>query len=105
MAHIRLIQKFLPEHLWKYAAKFNIPDEYLEEDPELVTLILESKAIDTDEEKQNWLNLLLLMTDEQIEKLREILLKERQKLKEIEEKYEKKKIEIKKKYLAKWQKM
>ncbi len=105
MADIKTIQKYLPQHLWKYALKFDIPEEFLEEDPELITLILESKAIDTDEEKQNWLNLLLLMTEQQISKLREILLKERKKLQEIEEKYEKKKLEIKKKYLMKWQKM
>ena len=41
------------------------------------------------------------MNDEQIEKLRNILLKEKRKLKEIEEKYSKKKQEIKKKYLTK----
>jgi len=42
-----------------------------------------------------------LMNDEQLEKLRGILVKEKTKLKEIEEKYEKKKEEIKDKYLKK----
>ncbi len=105
MADKNIIKKFLPQHLRNYALKFDIPEDVLEEYYDLIQLILESKAIDTDEEKQNWINLLLLMTDEQIEKLRQILLKEKKKLQEIEEKYERKKLEIKKKYLEKWQKM
>lgn len=105
MTDLNLIKKYLPEDLRNYAVKFDIPEEFLEDDPELIELILRSKAIDTDEEKQNWLNLLILMTEEQIKKLKEILLKERKKLQEIEEKYERKKIEIKKKYLEKWQQM
>ena len=64
-------------------------------------MILRSRSIDTHEEKQNWFNLLPLMNDEQIEKLRNILLKEKRKLKEIEEKYSKKKQEITKKYVNK----
>ncbi len=102
---MNLIKKYLPKDLWEYASKFEIPDMFLEDDSGLIELILRSKSIDTDEEKQNWFNLLLIMTDEQLEKLKDILKKEQEKLKEIEEKYEKKKQEIKKKYLLKWQKM
>lgn len=46
-----------------------------------------------------------LMSEEQKNKLKEILMKEKIKLEEIERKYEEKKIEIKKKYLLKRQSM
>lgn len=105
MADINLIRKYLPELLWDVAIKFEIAEEFLVDMPDLIEMILKSKSIDTDEEKQNWFNLLPLMNNEQIEKLRAILEKEKVKLKEIEDKYEQKKIEIKKKYLLKWQQM
>jgi len=66
-----------------------------------MVMVLQSRSIDTAEEKQNWFNLLPLMNTEQMEKLRSILIKEKTKLKEIEDKYEKKKEEIKEKYLNK----
>ena len=59
MADKNIIKKFLPQHLRNYALKFDIPEDVLEEYYDLIQLILESKAIDTDEEKQNWINLLL----------------------------------------------
>lgn len=101
MSDASLIQQYLPEELWKVAEKYDIPESYLQNDPELIIMILQSRSIDTEEEKQNRFNLLPLMNEEQIEKLRSILIKEKTKLKEIEEKYEKKKQEIKQKYLNK----
>lgn len=100
-----LIQKYLPQDLWEIAAGYTIPDEYLEDAPDLIELILRSRSIDTEQEKQNWFNLLPLMNATQLEKLRAILVKEKTKLQEIEEKYEGKKQEIKKKYLQKRQEM
>ena len=94
-----LIQKYLPQDLWEIAAGYTIPDEFLEDAPDLIELILRSRSIDTEQEKQNWFNLLPLMNATQLEKLRAILIKEKTKLQEIEEKYEGKKQEIKKKYL------
>ena len=75
MADVKLLKQYLPENLVEYASLFDIPEDFLEADPELIQLILESKALDTDEDKQNWFNLLPLMTEDQIIKLREILLK------------------------------
>lgn len=105
MSKKAILQKYLPEHLVEYAMLFDIPEDFLEADPQLIQLILESKALDTDEDKQNWFNLLPLMTEDQIVKLRLILEKEKKKLQEIEEKYEKKKKEIRQKYLLRWQKL
>ena len=65
----------------------------------LVVLILQSKSMDTDEEKQSWFNLMPMMTPEQIAKLNDILTREKIKLTEIEKKYEEKKNSIKEKYI------
>ena len=64
---------------------YEVPDEFIDVDKELVELIIESKSIETKEDKQNWFELLPLMTDDQVKKLKEILLMERKKLREIEE--------------------
>ncbi len=102
---LHLIKKYLSSRYWTEARRYDIPEEFLKTDAELIELILSSRAIDSQEEKQNWFNLLPIMTDAQLEKLRNILKKERQKLQEIEEKYASKKNEIKKKYLLKWQQL
>ncbi len=97
-----LIQKNLPQHLQGVAVKYKIPVKYLEEDAALVVLVLESKSLEQPEEKQNWFDLMEMMGDEQVEKLRDILTREKQKIAEIEEKYENKKKEIKAKYQNKF---
>jgi len=53
----------------------------------LVQLVLESKSLEKIEEKQNRFDLYPLMTDEQIDKLEDILTREKEKLQEIENKY------------------
>lgn len=104
MTNQQLIEKHLSKDLWEVAWTYTMGNEFLEKIADLIEMILRSRSIDTHEEKQNWFNLLPLMNDEQVEKLRNILLKEKRKLKEIEAKYSKKKQEIKKKYMHKRQK-
>jgi membrane-bound lytic murein transglycosylase B len=99
------IQEHLPKDLREQAASFTIPQEFLEDVPDLIEMVLRSRSIDTVEEKQNWFNLLPMMNASQVDKLRAILEKEKTKLAEIEQRYEKKKLEIKKKYLNKRQEM
>jgi hypothetical protein len=70
MGNIDILKKFLPEHIWTLAETFDIDDVFVEKESELILMILESKSIDTKEEKQNRFNLLPLMNDEQVEKLR-----------------------------------
>lgn len=94
MANTVLIQKQLPKELRDKAALFTIPDKFLEAMPDLIILVLNSKSMDTQEDKQSWFNLLPMMNDEQIAKLRDILTREKQKLEEIETKYEQKKEDI-----------
>jgi len=92
------IQKFLPERLWDVALNYNIPSDMLELNTDLVVLVLESKSIWDPKEKQSWFDLYSLMNQEQIDKLRDILTREKEKLAEIEAKYQAKQDEIKKKY-------
>ena len=82
--------------------KFTISDDFLEKEPNLVILILKSKSLAKDEEKQSWFNLIPMMNEDQMVKLRNILNREKEKIEEIEAKYEKKKNEIKEKYQVKF---
>lgn len=100
-----LIKKYLPRPLREQAIQFNINTQHFDIWNDIIILILQSRSIDTAQEKQSWFDLLGLMNEEQINKLRDILTREKQKIAEIERKYEEKKIEIKKKYLLKRQNM
>ena len=92
------IIRLLPQHLHSVAVNYNIPDDMLENNTDLVVLVLESKSISEAKEKQSWFDLYSLMNQEQIDKLRDILTREKQKLAEIEAKYQAKQEEIKRKY-------
>jgi len=92
------IKKYLPENLHNVAMNYNIPEDMLKSNSDLVVLVLESKSINEPKEKQSWFDLYSLMNQEQIDKLRDILTREKQKLAEIEAKYQAKQDEIKKKY-------
>jgi hypothetical protein len=97
------IQQYLPQSLREIAATFVIPEDFLAKMPDLVQLVLESKSLDKSDEKQSWFNLLPLMNDEQIAKLRDILTREKQKLAEIEQKYAQKKEEMSQKFVQKFE--
>lgn len=98
MATQENITKFLPQHLQQVALNYNIPDDMLGNNADLVVLVLESKSISDQKEKQSWFDLYSLMNQEQIDKLRDILTREKQKLAEIEARYQAKQEEIKRKY-------
>jgi hypothetical protein len=92
------IVKLLPNHLHNIAMDYNIPNDMLQNNTDLVVLVLESKSINDPKEKQSWFDLYSLMNQEQIDKLRDILTREKEKLAEIEARYQAKQEEIKKKY-------
>ena len=98
MATQENIVQFLPQHLHSVAANYSIPDDMLYTNADLVVLVLESKSISEQKEKQSWFDLYPLMNQEQIDKLRDILTREKEKLAEIEARYQAKQEEIKKKY-------
>lgn len=102
MANLELIKQKLPQELREKAAKFDITDDFLSNEPDLVVLVLNSRSLANDEEKQSWFNLVPMMNVEQIDKLRDILTRERDKIAEIEAKYEQKKTEIKEQYQEKF---
>lgn len=101
MANTDLIKKQLPQELREKAGTFIIPDEFLTTMPDIIILVLNSKSMDNPEEKQSRFNLLPVMNKDQIDKLRDILAREKQKLTEIEQRYEQKKDELKSKYTQK----
>ena len=98
MATQENITKFLPERLQQVALSYSIPDDMLENNADLVVLVLESKSISEQKEKQSWFDLYPLMNQSQIDKLRDILTREKEKLAEIEARYQAKQEEIKRKY-------
>ena len=98
MTNLALIQSKLPENLWGMAQTFTIDDNSLNQYSDLVVLILNSKSLSDNAEKQNWFNLLTIMNEEQTLKLKEILTREKEKLEEINQKYAKKQEEINWKY-------
>lgn len=93
-----IIQQYLPERLREIASNYDIPQDMAENNWDLVVLVLESKSISEPKEKQSWFDLYSLMNQEQIDKLRDILTREKEKLAEIEAKYQAKQEEIKRKY-------
>ncbi|NCP67617.1 hypothetical protein GW756_05090 [bacterium] len=68
---------------------FRIPAKLTQNDQALIELIMKSESM-KDEERQYWFNLYEVMNTAQVDKLRDILTRERQKLAEIDAKYGKK---------------
>ena len=68
--------------------KYFIPNEMMEKHPCLVYLVLNSKSMSTESEKQSWFDLYPLMEKEKIDKLYDILYREVYKLGQIDKKYE-----------------
>ena len=82
--------------------KFVISDEIQAQYNELVELILKTDSMD-DNERQYWFDIMPSMTDEQVDRLFNILDTERKKLQELEEKYQEEIKELNEKHLIEWQ--
>ena len=74
--------------------EYDIPHDMIENEPCLVYLVLKSRSISEEKEKQSWFDLYSLMNYDQIIQLYKILFKETYKLAEINDKYERRKAEI-----------
>jgi hypothetical protein len=81
---------------------FTILDEIQVKYPELVELILGSESIDNNE-KQYWFDILPSMTDEQVDRLFNILMTERRQLEELNLKYQEEIKTLNEKHLIEWQ--
>ena len=81
---------------------FTILDEIQAKYPELVDLVLGSESIDNNE-KQYWFDIMPSMTDEQIDRLFNILMTERRQLEELNIKYQEEIKTLNEKHLIQWQ--
>jgi len=86
----------------KTIADFNITEELQVKYPELITLILATESMD-DDERQYWFDIMPSMTDDQIDRLFNILETEKKKLEELEVKYQKEIKDLNEKHLIEWQ--
>jgi hypothetical protein len=80
------LNKLKTPNTGKTIKDFQIPKYMLTDDKELVVLIMKSESMN-DGERQYWFDLTKTMNMQQVEKLRDILTRERDKLAEIEAKY------------------
>ncbi|MDD2871385.1 MAG: hypothetical protein PHS49_05320 [Candidatus Gracilibacteria bacterium] len=81
---------------------FNISDEILAQYKELVDLVLATESMD-DDERQYWFDILPSMTNEQVDRLFNILDTEKKKLEKLEEKYQNEIKNLNEKHLIEWQ--
>ena len=81
---------------------FYIADEVQTKYPELIKLILHTESMD-DDERQYWFDIMPSMTDDQIDRLFNILDTERRKLEELETKYQDEIKNLNEKHLIEWQ--
>lgn len=68
--------------------KYTIPSSVKEKYPDLIPLILQTESMNSDE-RDYWFQVLPIMSDDQIVKLRDILVNEKGQLKQIDEEYAK----------------
>lgn len=82
-------------------SKFKIPDEVKKKYPDLIELIKQTESM-TDEERTYWFQIMPIMTDQQIEKLKKILLQEKAQLQKLDAEYEKELKKLNDKHLLEW---
>lgn len=82
-----ILSQYLHEQFIDEARTYNIPDDFVFNHPDVVELILWSNSLFTHKEKQEWFDLYLQMTGNQIDDLKDILVKENESFKKIDEKY------------------
>ncbi len=70
--------------------KYIIPPLIRENFPNMVKLLFETESMD-DEEREYWLQIMAVMTEEQVVKLRDILVNEKEQLEALDKKYSKEK--------------
>jgi len=70
------------------AATLNIPEDTIKQFPKLVEMVKASHSMDN-KEKQYWIDVLPIMTDDQIDNLKEILNNEKKQIEAVNEKYNK----------------
>lgn len=75
------------EKVTELGQKYSIPESVKDTFPDLVALLIKTESMN-DEERDYWFQVIPIMSEEQIIKLRTILVNEREQLKKIDEEYE-----------------
>lgn len=83
------------------ATQPRVPEEVAKKYPDLETLITGTESM-TPEEREYWFQILPIMTDEQIQKLRGILLHEKDQLAKLDSEYESELLKLNDKHLLEW---
>jgi hypothetical protein len=78
-----------------------IPDDIAQRYPDLEQLIMSTESM-TPEERDYWFQILPIMTDQQIEKLRGILIHEREQLAKLDNEYEAELSKLNQKHVMEW---
>lgn len=81
--------------------KFAIPKLVKEKYPDLIELVKTTESMD-DQERQYWFQIMPIMTPDQIEKFRNILVTEKQQLAELDKEYEDELNRLNEKHLLEW---
>lgn len=84
--------------------KFDIPETIKKLYPDIIQLILQTESM-TDDERQYWFQIMPIMSEDQIKKLREILANEKQQLEQIDKQYTKEVKRINDKHAVEWKAM
>jgi hypothetical protein len=86
----------------KNTSQYHIPQLVKQEYPDLIPLILNTESMD-DEEREYWFQILPIMTDDQVQKLKNILVNEKKQLAKLDAEYEAELAKINEKHLSEWQ--
>ncbi|MBT5017081.1 hypothetical protein HN748_02070 [Candidatus Peregrinibacteria bacterium] len=81
--------------------KHRVPDYIREKYPNLEQLINETESM-TNEEREYWFQILPIMTDKQIQKLRGILIHEKEQLAKLDKEYETELSKLNQKHIMEW---
>jgi len=101
MSYISLLQNKMAQ-IQKDNTTFQVSDELQAKYPDLIKLIIQTESMD-DDERQYWFDIMPSMTDEQVDRLYDILETERKKLEDLEVKYQDEIKALNEKHLIEWQ--
>lgn len=86
----------------KPGKEFVIPQAVKDKHPDLIELIKQTESMN-DDEREYWFQILPIMNDEQVSKLRKILLNEKDQLAKLDKEYESELTKLNEKHLIEWQ--
>lgn len=81
--------------------QFNIPQAVLDKYPELVEMIKKTESM-TDEEREYWFQILPIMTEDQVTRLKNILSEEAAQLAKLDDQYQSELTKLNQKHLDEW---